>query len=411
MMWGPSKFVRALRGRSDAHHILIEWGEKVRDQNRPLVWLHAASVGETLQAMVVLEALRERTSGLQVVFTFFSPSTEDLAETFPSDISAYLPWDLPEVIGKVIDALNPDLLALSQKEVWPSLVVEAGERGVPVVLMAATLPDNSKRLTKLGKLFLGPAFRSLARVAAISDTDADRFKLFGIPQDRIVVTGDPAVDSAFERIISLDTESPHLNLFRDEVMSVFVAGSIWSPDGDILIPALSRIRRSWPDLKIVLVPHEPSRWDFKNLYMRLDIEGWSPMILKDEKDYDKLGSVNAVLVNRVGILADLYTVASIAYVGGGFHGHGLHSVLEPAAAGVPVLFGPRHQNSLAASDLLACGGARMVVDVDSVFTLIEEWMNDRNKIQRSGRQAKDYIESHRGAAERTANLLAGHCKS
>ena len=72
-MWGSSKFVRTLRGRSNAHHILIEWSEKVRDQNRPLVWLHAASVGEALQAMVVLEALRERVSGLQVVFTFFSP--------------------------------------------------------------------------------------------------------------------------------------------------------------------------------------------------------------------------------------------------------------------------------------------------------------------------------------------------
>ncbi len=122
----------------------------MRDPDRPVVWFHASSVGEALQARAVLEALRERTHGLQAVFTFFSPSSENLAERFPSDVSAYLPWDLPEIMDEVLDAVCPGLVVFTQKEVWPSLAAGAGERGVPVALVAATLTRAAGRLSVAG---------------------------------------------------------------------------------------------------------------------------------------------------------------------------------------------------------------------------------------------------------------------
>ena len=102
---------------------------------------------------------------------------------------------------------------------------------------------------------------------------------------------------------------------------------------------------------------------------------------------------------------ELYTVASIAYVGGGFHGKGLHSVLEPAAAGVPVLFGPHHQNSLAASDLLACGGAMVVGGADGLANVLQDLLGDADKLEDHGGRARNYIAEHQGAAGRTADLL------
>jgi len=118
-----------------------------------------------------------------------------------------------------------------------------------------------------------------------------------------------------------------------------------------------------------------------------------------------------VLVERVGVLAELYTVASVAYVGGGFHDRGLHSVLEPAASGVPVLFGPKHANSLAASHLLACGGARCVADSEALTTTLIEWFGDPEKLKGHGGSALDYIGAHRGAAGRTADLLVDCVRS
>ncbi len=406
IMWGSSKLSRGLRGRRNAHGTLIAWGDTARDRSRPVVWLHASSVGEALQARAVLEALRERTPDFQAVFTFFSPSAEALAERFPADVSAYLPWDLPEVMGKVLDAVRPSLVLFTQKEVWPSFAGAAADRGVPVVLVAATLRAAAGRLSRSGRVLLGPAFRRLDCVAAISAADGERFQLLQVPRDRIVVTGDPGVDSACGRVAAADPEASHLRLFQDGSGPVLVAGSTWGSDEDVLIPALARIRRGRPDLRVVLAPHEPRGWDFEGLRTRLSAEGWSPTLLKEAEDRGRLDGADAVLVERVGVLAELYTVASMAYVGGGFHGHGLHSVLEPAAASAPVLFGPRHQNSLAASHLLACGAARAVSDVDALVAALEEWLEDPEKLHRDGRRALDYIEEHRGAAGRTADLLA-----
>ena len=405
MASGSSKLARGLRGRRDAHRVLIAWGEGARDPNRPVIWLHAASVGEALQAEAVLGALRERASDLQAVFTFFSPSAEALAERFPADVSAYLPWDLPEVMDKVLDAVQPSLVLFTQKEVWPTLTAGATKRGASVGLVAATLSVGAGRLSPVGRVLLGPSFRGLERVAAISGDDGERFRLLGVPHERIVVTGDPGVDYASGRAASADPDAPYLRLFSEGKGPVLVAGSTWGSDEDVLIPALARLRRERPGLCVVLAPHEPRGWDFEALRSRLSEDGWSPTLLKEAEERGRLDGADAVLVERVGVLAELYTVASIAYVGGGFHGHGLHSVIEPAAAGTPVLFGPRHHNSLAASHLLACGGARMVSDVDALVGAFQEWLDDSGKLERDGRRALNYIGEHRGAAGRTADLL------
>ncbi len=405
LAWGSSKLARGLRGRRDAHRVLIEWGTEARDATRPVVWLHASSVGEALQAKAVLEALRQRVPDLQVVFTFFSPSAEDLAERFPSDVSAYLPWDLPRIMGKVLDASSPALVLFTQKEVWPSLAEQAAVRGVPVGLAAATLPGGAGRLSRSGRVLLGPAFRGLKLVAAISEDDGRRFELLGVPGDRIVVTGDPGVDDASGRAAAAEPDAPHLRLFREGSGPVLVAGSTWGADEEVLLPALARVRRDRPGIRIVLAPHEPGDWDYDGLAARLAADGWSPTLLKEAEERGDLGGADAVLVERVGVLAELYTVATVAYVGGGFHDHGLHSVLEPAAAGVPVLFGPQHHNSMAASRLLACGGAQMVSHADALASVLEDWLADPDQLRRDGERALDYIAEHRGAAGRTAELL------
>ena len=405
MTWGSSKLSRGIRGRRGAHRVLGGWGTAARDPARPVIWLHASSVGEALQAEAVLGALRVRMPDLQAVFTFFSPSAEGLAARFPADVSAYLPWDLPEVTGRVLDTVCPAMVVFTQKEVWPSLTSGATDRGIPVVLVAATLPGRAGRLSRSGRALLGPTFRRLERVAAISKNDGDRFQLLGVPPDRIAVTGDPGVDYASGRAAAANLDAPYLKLFRDGSGSVLVAGSTWRSDEDVLIPALARLRLRWPGLRVVLAPHEPDGWDFEGLRARLTEDGWSPTLLREAEGRGSLDGADAVLVERFGVLAELYTVASIAYVGGGFHDHGLHSVLEPAAAGAPVLFGPRYHDSLAAVHLADCGGGRTVSDVDALAAAVEAWLADPEKLERDGGRALGYIAEHRGAAGRTADLL------
>jgi 3-deoxy-D-manno-octulosonic-acid transferase len=118
-----------------------------------------------------------------------------------------------------------------------------------------------------------------------------------------------------------------------------------------------------------------------------------------------VGSVDAVVIDRVGALAHLYTVADMAYVGGGFGRDGLHSVLEPAAAGVPTMFGPRHENARSAGKLVEQGGARSVADAKALEATLRGWLSNPKAKRDAGGQALDYIGAHRGAAIRTAELL------
>lgn len=418
---GPSKLARGVRARRDAAGHLIEWTRSERDGTRPLVWFHAPSVGEGLQARAVLEALLAERDDLQAVFTFFSPSAEGLARRMPVPVSGYLPWDLPGEVGPVLDALTPDLLVFTKTEVWPLLSREAARRGVPMALVAGTLPESAGRLRWPARTFLRPSFGRLARVGAISEEDGRRFGRLGVTGERVVVTGDPAIDSAWERARAADPDAPHLRPFRDDPRPTVVAGSTWGPDEAVLLPALARVREEVSDVRMIVAPHEPSPEHVGALLGHLESGGWRAALLSEvvgaeEAESAGAGSAagksesraaadtDAVVVDSVGVLADLYTVGTVAFVGGGFHGQGLHSVLEPAAAGLPVTFGPAHERR-DASDLLARGGARQVADTGELASVLSRWLTDEGDLERTSGAAFGYIEQHRGAAARSVTLL------
>ncbi len=225
MMKGESKLARGLRGRRHAHERLLTWGRR----DRPVVWVHASSVGESIQARAVVDVLRGRMPGLQVVLTFFSPSAEGVCRDFPADVCSYLPWDLPEVMGPVLDAVQPSVIVFTQREVWPTLADEAAARGVPTVLIAGTMPEGAGRLSGPGRILLGPAFRSLRAVAVVSKEDGERFGLLGVRSDFVTVTGDPGIDvdtrgsSRPTRIIPRQLPDDH-HAFPEDAKSGDLAG-------------------------------------------------------------------------------------------------------------------------------------------------------------------------------------------
>jgi 3-deoxy-D-manno-octulosonic-acid transferase len=402
---GDSKVARGLRARRDAHEVLARWGATTRDPRRPTLWLHAPSVGEGLQARAVLEALRARRDDVQTVFTHFSPSAEKLGRAMPADVSGYLPWDLEVPMGRVLDAVRPDLVVFTKTEVWPVLVREADRRGVPAALVAGTLPAEAGRLRWPARGFLSPTWAALELVAAIAQDDAERFVTLGVRADRVTVTGDPGVDSAAQRARAADADASYLAPFHADPRPTVVAGSTWPADDAVLLPALDVVRARVPDVRVVLAPHEPDVTYVAELRARLEDAGWSVATLTDVEASGSARDADAVVVDRVGVLAHLYTVGAVAYVGGGFGNAGLHSVLEPAAARLPVCFGPRHTNARAAGELLAAGGAREARDARGLADALATWLTKGEELHYAAVRAFGYIDAHRGAAARTADLL------
>jgi 3-deoxy-D-manno-octulosonic-acid transferase len=400
-----SELAIGVAGRRDAPEVLAAWGERSRDPERPTVWLHAPSVGEALQAGAVVEALRERHPGLQVALTHFSPSAEGMAERLGADVGAYLPWDEAAPIRRALEGVRPDLLVFAKTEVWPVLVDEAVALHVPVALVGAVVPPGAGRMRWPARALLASTWRRLSLACAVGSDDARALVRLGVPEGVVHVTGDPAIDAATWRAGAADPESPWLAPFHEDPRPTVVAGSTWPEDEAVLFPALAEVRRRLPDLRVVFVPHEPTAEVVGDLLARLQGLGWKCRPLSAVESRGTPGDAAVVVVDRVGVLADLYTVATVAYVGGGFGRVGLHSVLEPAAAGVPVIFGPRHERAPAAAGLLAAGGARSVEGAPDAAATLSEWLQDTSKKDTAAARASDYIGSHRGAATRTAALL------
>lgn len=403
---GGSKVARGIRGRRGALAALEGWAAEGRKADRSLAWFHAPSVGEGLQARAVLEALRAARPDVQTAFTHFSPSAEGLAGRMPADVATYLPWDTRPSIGRALAALRPDLLVFTKTEVWPMLAREAARGGAGVVLAAATLPANAGRLRGPAPWLLRPVFGALDRVLSIADDDAERFGRLGVQPERVQVTGDPAIDSAATRALAADPRARYLAPFGQPERSTVVAGSTWEPDEAVLVPAAAEVRRKEPSLRLVIAPHEPTPAHLDRLDRELDRAGWRTARLATVEERGEAGDADAILVDRVGVLAHLYTIGHAAYVGGGFHRHGLHSVLEPAAAGIPITFGPGHANARAAGDLIQAGGAWEVPDAAGLARALSEWFESDELRREAGEIARGYIQKHLGAAERTARALA-----
>ncbi|HEX2079085.1 MAG TPA: glycosyltransferase N-terminal domain-containing protein [Longimicrobium sp.] len=401
---GDGKLARGIRGRAGVLERMVAWARAHRDPTRPLVWFHAPSVGEGLQARAVIEAFRARRPDAQVAYTFFSPSAERFAATVRAHFADYLPLDLPREVRRALDALRPSVIAFSKTDVWPVLTREAKARGVPLAMLSGTLPASSSRLRGPARALLGPAYCRLDRVAAISAADAERFGALGVPAERRSVMGDARFDQVWARAAAADRESLLLRPFAGFEGVTLVAGSTWAADEEKLAPALSLILDQWSPFRVILVPHEPTPAHLDALEARLR----QYHIVRTRRLSELEAGAepeHVVIVDRVGVLGDLYAIADIAYVGGGWGTAGLHSVLEPAAFGVPVFFGPRHANAREAAGLIAAGGAFELDPADSIAARLMPMIRDDALRRAAGDAARRYVEAGLGAAERGAEIV------
>ena len=401
------KVARGLDGRRGLAARLAAWGSTQRSPNRPLVWMHAPSVGEGLQAKPVLETLRAEHPDWQLAFTFFSPSAERLAKNLPVDVADYLPLDRPDEVSAVLDALQPTALVFSKLDVWPELTLAAANRGVKLGLISATVAPHSSRLRWPTRQWSGPAYRALDRIGTISEEDGERLERLGARSDVIAVTGDTRYDSVAERAERLDkTREPLARLAQTPAGTfTIVAGSTWPSDEAVLLPAFADLLSQLPTARLLLAPHEPNPDHLAGIADRLKhLKLPRPVRLSQ---LEHATPTPVIVVDRVGILADLYSLGDAAFVGGGFHRAGLHSVLEPAVFGVPVVFGPHWRMSRDATLLLDKGGA-VVLPADGRHPLHSQWLtwhHDPAARVRVGEAAKQMVQAGRGASERTTALV------
>lgn len=377
---------------------------RLRDQAprlRGCLWFHAASVGEYEQARPVLAALRERGEGPLAV-THYSSSGHDYALDHPEgDVHEYLPLDTPGAMARLVAAWRPRLLAFAKYDCWPNQVLAARAAGVPVVLISGSLPAGSPRLHRLAR----PALRSLhdrfACLGVGSEADRRRFvETLGV-RAPVMVTGDTRAEQVLRRF-EASREGPVAAALRAWGGRRLILGSTWPPDERLWLEALGPLAAAHPDLKVVAAPHEPTPEHLAPLERALDGLGLAHVRLADfGGDGDRS---RCVIVDRVGVLAEIYAAGHLAYVGGAFT-TGVHSTLEPAAAGLPVLFGPRIGNAEEALELVRTGGGRIVRDGAEAIAAAGSWLRDADACAGAAAAARAVVDAQRGATARTVAMI------
>ena len=339
------------------------------------VWIHCAS-GEFEYAKPVIKKLKAQQPELHVLVTYFSPSIKKAVENFNGiDMSCPLPWDRPEDWESFFDHHQPRALLIARTDTWPEMLRQARKHNVPSLLFSATLVEQSGRARPLSKFFSRLIFSNLDAIYCVTSDDQRLFAELGCAEKTTVV-GDTRYDQVIERLQNPKDISTHLS--PSSSMKTFVAGSTWPEDEAQLLPALAKLRGS---VRSILVPHEPHLDHIKDLEQLC-----SELGLSNER-YSKLQnswSTDVLVVDQIGILAELYQLGDIGFVGGSFK-KTVHSVMEPLAAGCFTLVGPLHTNNreaIAFQKLMTPSGLPSVIvgndssDIERKLRLIVELSSD-----------------------------------
>lgn len=304
-------------------------------QQRPL-WIHSAS-GEIEYARPVIREFKKAHPDIPVLVTYSSPSAKSILQSL-SDVDAWaaLPWDFEKCLTQFIEKWNPRALLFSRTDVWPILAAVCKKRNLPTVLFSATFADNSSRLRGLTRYLTKKSLDDLSQIHCVTHDDVANLQSLGI-RTPIYVTGDTRFDQVFHRL-----QNP--KALKNELMAtpedfVFIAGSTWPEDEAVLIPALAAAKTT--GIRTILAPHETNTQHMEALTTQLKTASLEYVLYSQAQEWPR----NSVLViDQIGILAELYTWADLAFIGGSFKKQ-VHSVMEALAAGLPVMVGPHHHNN------------------------------------------------------------------
>lgn len=372
-----------------------------RRDPRPVLLVHAVSVGEVMACRPLIEALQSAYSGHQIVVTTMTPTGADaVIRELPGVTHTYLPYDLPCFVTRFLRELSPRLLILMETELWPNLLLSCRAQKIPVLLANARLSARSYgRYARLKKT-VGRILQALDRIAAQSPDDAARFVALGVALNRITVTGSLKFDARFA-----DPATPGSCDERDRLFGerpVWIAASTHKGEDEQVLEAHQRIVKEIPEALLILVPRHPDR--ASSVAALAQQQGFC---VARHSAGDKVGGRTGIyLLDTLGELLRFYAYADLAFVGGSLVARGGHNALEPAALGVPVLSGTHIHNFISIfSDLEAVGCAVLIDDAPALARQALHWFRDDAARQRAGAAGKRLVAQQRGATVRHLALL------
>lgn len=366
--------------------------------DKPVIWLHAVSVGETRAAAPLIAGLRERYPRHAIVLTHMTPTGRDMSEKLFGDevIRCYLPYDFPFAVARFLDHYRPVLGLLLETEIWFNLIHQCSERNIPLMLMNARLSEKSAARYRRIDALTAKALQELSLVAAQSERDAERLTSLGARNVR--VTGNLKFDLA-----PPDSARSTAAMLRRQFGSerpVFLAASTRDGEEALILDVLSKI--AVPNLLTVIVPRHPQRFD--EVAALLEKRGIA--FQRRSQNAAIVESTQVILGDSMGELFAYYGACDVAFIGGSLLPLGGQNLIEACAMGVPVLIGPHHYNFVDAVELAKSAGAAIVVrDAAELAAEATRLLTGQSARREMGKHALAYSRAHQGATQRVMALI------
>lgn len=390
---------------------LSRWNERYarygRTHTEPaqgeVLWVHAVSVGEVAAATGLVNALLKEHPGRRLVITSITPTGSERIQSLWGDRveHVYLPYDLPGAVGRFLDRFRPSQALIMETELWPNLLFGCRDRAIPVSILNARLSARSLRGYQVLAPLVSRALCTVTHVCAQSAADAKRFVLLGARAEAVQTTGNLKYDVSMANAGSIATFQDAFERHAGPRMAWIAASTHPEEELPVLL-AHRRLRRRWPDLLLLWAPRHPER--FRPVIERLRSAGFRTGTRGEER-WPSVEDA-AFVIDTLGELQAFFNVADVAFVGGSLQDIGGHNLLEPAAAGVPIITGPHlHNFAEIASQLRQVDAMRVVESGDALADALDALLAEPQARERMGKAGRELVEYGRGALARTREVI------
>lgn len=373
---------------------------------RPVIWLHAVSVGESIAARPLLKALRARYPGHAILVSNTTETGRGITSTFPEkDFCIYFPFDFLPVVRRTLDSIRPSVVIIMETEIWPNFTREATARNIPVILANGRISDRSYSRYLTFSWFFRQPLQLFSRLCMQTETDCERIVAIGAPAGRTLKSGNLKYDIPYRLIDANEKQGMQAQYSIPEGAVVLTAGSTHAGEEQTVIDVYRQLLPICPELFLVLVPRHPER--ATEVAALLERSGLAFRRRTSPPNGEKLHKGEVLLVDTVGELMNLYAMADVAFVGGSLVPTGGHNLLEPASVGVASVFGPHMSNFREIAELVLQYGAG--VQAESTEALYESC---RTLLMNSelrgvlGRNGLKLMRDNGGATERHMGVIA-----
>lgn len=366
------------------------------------IWVHAASVGEVVAASPIVRELKKRYPDEMVVVSVVTATGHRMAKRIipEADGHIFFPFDLPVITERIVDIVNPKAIILIETELWPNFLRLAWRRKIPVMMMNGRISARSMRRYSLIKRFTTRMLAQIRKFCMQSKIDEERIIDMGALPERVMITGNTKYDQTYAEVSQEEREQLRKEFRFEGKGPIIVAGSTHGGEEEILVRTFGKVLEKYPEARLLLAVREITR--APSVKFTIKHEGYT--VLRRSQmgtDEDDGTSPQIVILDTIGELGRLYSLADIVFVGGSFVKVGGHNILEPAAHGKPVLVGPYMFNFQEIFELLSSRGVCIMTPTEEEFEkTVLDLLDHPEKRAQMGKAALEVVKENQGATER-----------